>query len=224
MATLASPTPVDKVDTLGIFKTYYRASREKRNSAGQEIEQDLVVHGLSPIQDYQEWHVFSMPHGGAAEDPPYQNLFNANDGIIVATCNYRKLDSQKKLQWSDTVYQAYHRNIRPGQSISDLQAVIQVDIVNSGTWNVARSAYESIGLDINTDEEWRKWTLVDQKNYFYGFLGTDNVKGTVWLLNDHPNEIGKKAITEIWTRFGNHFDVWITVGPYDPLRDQQDHW
>lgn len=62
--------------------------------------------------------------------------------------------------------------------------------------------------------------MKDQRFYFYGFLGTDSVKGTVWLLHDRSNEMGKKVITEIWTRFGNHFDIWLTLGPYDPTRDR----
>ncbi|KAL8944797.1 MAG: hypothetical protein Q9216_000219 [Gyalolechia sp. 2 TL-2023] len=219
--TLASPAPVDKASTSKAFDTYYGASREKRNSAGQEVEQDLLEHGLSPIQDYQKWHVFSIPDGDV-EDPAYQNLVNTKDGVIIATSNYRKEDLQKKLQWSDIVYQIYRRSLEPGQSLSNLQAVIQADIVNSGTQNVARSAYESIGLDINTDKQWRKWTTTDkdQRFWFRGFLGTDSVKGTVWLLRDHPNEIGRKVITEIWTRFGDHFDIWLTLGLYDPSRDR----
>ncbi|KAL9005629.1 MAG: hypothetical protein Q9188_001585 [Gyalolechia gomerana] len=221
--TLASPHAVDKAGTLKTFDTYYGASHERRNSAGQEVGQDLVDHGLSPIQDYQRWHVFPIPDGDV-EDSAYQNLFNANDGVIIATSNFRKQDTQKKLQWSDIVYQIYRRNLEPGQSLSDLQAVIQVDIVNSGTRNVARSAYQSIGLDINTDEEWRRWTITDQTFWFIGFLGTDSVKGTVWLLHDHPNEIGKKVITEIWTRSGDHFDIWLTLGTYDPSRDRKVLW
>lgn len=79
---------------------------------------------------------------------------------------------------------------------------------------------------------WRKWTLAEHevannlnpqlqeskadpiKFFFYAFLGTDNVKGTVYLLNDHPVALGKKIITEIWTRATPHFDMWINLGPY----------
>ncbi|KAL9602975.1 MAG: hypothetical protein Q9219_001500 [cf. Caloplaca sp. 3 TL-2023] len=218
IATLASPAPADKADNIRIFNTYYGTSLRRRHSAGQEVEQDLIARGLSPIEDYRRWHVFCKPDGDV-EDSAYQNLFNADDGVIIATSNHRKEDSRKRLQWSDLVYQTYRRNMKPGQSFSRLRAVVQVDIVNSGTWNVARAAYESLGLDVNRDNQWRRWTRADQKRYFYGFLGTDNVKGTMWLLNDHPIEIGKKVITEILTRSGNHLDIWISLGPYDASRD-----
>ncbi|KAI4188520.1 MAG: hypothetical protein L6R41_002082 [Letrouitia leprolyta] len=219
IANLAISKPVDKPSTLKIFDTYYGASHERRNNAGQEIEQDLINHGMSPIDDYQKWNVFSLPDGDV-EDSAYQNLFNTNDGVIIATSNFRKEDMQKKLQWSDIVYQIYHRSLEPGQAFSDLQAVIQVDVVNTGAYNVARSAYASTGLNINADNVWRRWTMNDQRFHFYSFLGTDSVKGTVWLLHDRPNELRKKVITEIWTRFGNHFDIWLTLGPYDPSRDR----
>ena len=220
MATLASPTPIDKMGGLETFDGFYEASRGNRGSAGQEIEQDLIVHGLSPIENYQMWHVFGIQNGeDQAEESPYQNLFNANDGVIIATYNWRPEDLQKKLQWSEIVYQTYLRNMAPGQSISRLQTVIQVDVVSPGTFLIAKQAYQSIGLDATTDEGWRKWTLADQQYFFYALLGTDNIKGTVWLLNDHPTTIGKKVITEIWTRFGNSFDIWINIGPYDLTMD-----
>lgn len=40
-------------------------------------------------------------------------------------------------------------------------------------------------------------------------MGTDNVKGVVFLLNDHSVEMGRKIITEVWTRWDTDFpDIW----------------
>lgn len=38
-------------------------------------------------------------------------------------------------------------------------------------------------------------------NRFCALFGTDNVKGRVWLLNDYAVEMGRKTISEIWTRW-----------------------
>lgn len=149
MSTLASPNPVDREDDLKIYKTYYGHSRVSRANAGQEVEQDLLKHGLGPLDDhYQRWHVFSLPSGGLEldQESPYQNLFNTKTGVIIGVYNWRAEDhSPKQLQWSEIAYQTYLLALEAGRSISSLQVVIQTDIVNSGTYNVAKSAYKSIG-------------------------------------------------------------------------------
>ncbi|KAL8745045.1 MAG: hypothetical protein Q9184_007920, partial [Pyrenodesmia sp. 2 TL-2023] len=191
----------------------------------QEVEQDLLKHNLGPLDDhYQRWHVFSLPseEPQVDQDSPYQNLFNTDAGVIIGVYNWRAEDhSPKQLQWSEIVYQTYILALGAGQSISALQAVIKTDIVNPGTYNVAKSAYKSIGLDADEDKAWRKWTLAEHEFFFYAFLGTDNVKGTVYLLNDHSVALGKKIITEIWTRASPHFDLWINLGPYHPVSEQR---
>ena len=78
------------------------------------------------------------------------------------------------------------------------------------------AAYEAKGWQPGYDgaEQWRKFTEEQDggggKDYFfYGLLGTENVRGTVWLLRDHANEIGRKDVSAIWVRWymGNP-DIW----------------
>lgn len=149
MATLASANPVDRADGFEIYKSYYGHSRVSRRGAGQEVEQDLLKHNLGPLDDhYQRWHVFSLPSEELEvdQDSPYQNLFNTKSGVIIGVSNWRAEDhSPKQLQWSEIAYQTYLLALEAGQSISGLQVVIKTDIVNAGTYNVARSAYKSIG-------------------------------------------------------------------------------
>lgn len=228
LATVKSPDPVDKTDGPSKYVEFYNAMQVDREDSGQEVAQDLLTRGLSPLHEYQKWvcvpRQFSNGPDGEDEeedeDWPYQNLFNAKDGVIIAAYNWRAEDTQKKLQWSELVFQTYLKTLEPGQSVSALQSVIQVDIVNPGTFRIVKQAYESEGIDPFNDNQWRKWTLRDQPYFFYGLLGTDNVKGTVWLLNDHAAELGKKVITQIWTRRDPTFDMWIDIGPYDPQRDE----
>ncbi|KAL8668789.1 MAG: hypothetical protein Q9168_006593 [Polycauliona sp. 1 TL-2023] len=212
---LASTIPADKEDDFDTYKTWYHCTLEDRSDGGQQVERDLIHRGLSPVDDYKMWHVSSMQSKGGVADleTSYENMFNTNDGIIIATYNWRPLDSQKKLQWSDIVYHTYRLDLEPGQSMRGLNAVVQVDITNPGTFRILQSAYKARGLDASYDRQWRRWTPADSP-YFFWFLGTDNVKGTMFLLKDHASAVGKKIITEIWTRAEPSFDIWIQLGPY----------
>ncbi|KAI4277173.1 MAG: hypothetical protein LQ337_001992, partial [Flavoplaca oasis] len=178
-----------------------------------QIQEDLIHRGFSPINDYKMWHVSSLQskNGQADEETSYENMVNTDDGVIIATYNWRPLDSQKKLQW-------YLMESSSGFS-SILIAIVQVDITNPGTFRILNTAYKARGLDANHDRHWRRWTPADSP-YFFWFLGTDNVKGTMFLLKDHASAIGKKAITAIWTRAEPSFDIWIQLGPYHPTTKQ----
>ncbi len=100
-----------------------------------------------------------------------------------------------------------------------LRAIVQVDITNPGTFRILNTAYKARGLDANHDRHWRRWTPAESP-YFFWFLGTDNVKGTMFLLKDHASAIGKKVISAIWTRAEPSFDIWIQLGPYHPTAEQ----
>lgn len=72
VATLASTKSVDKASTLRIFDTYYGALHAMRKNAGQEVEQDLINHGLSPeLIQHERWgHYchFQLPERGYAKE------------------------------------------------------------------------------------------------------------------------------------------------------------
>lgn len=99
--TLAIPYPMDKPDDYFIYKNWYRCTLEDRSGGGQQIQEDLIHRGFSPINDYKMWHVSSLQskNGQADEETSYENMVNTDDGVIIATYNWRPLDSQKKLQW-----------------------------------------------------------------------------------------------------------------------------
>lgn len=163
------------------------------------------------------------------EDPAYFNIFDTKNGIIIAEGNWREDDNQKKLQWSEIMYQTWKLAMAnentmaasgqmksPGAPISNLQSVVQHDVVNDGTRAVIKAAYEANGFVAGQDdaEQWREWTEAATPSFFYGLLGTDNVKGTVWLLNDHAAEIGKKDVSTIWTRWTPGVpDMWYVKNP-----------
>ncbi|KAL8711622.1 MAG: hypothetical protein Q9220_004032 [cf. Caloplaca sp. 1 TL-2023] len=215
--------PVPDVDRTQIFDEFYATSWESSETMqGAEISDELVKHGLSycqPIEDYGNWYAYARLDDGEfdPEYNPYRNLISTKDGVIIAYYNYRKEDAQQKLQWSDIIYESYQGALRyedqPGQSIKDLQTVIRYSVANSGTIAMAKTAYAAQNLQWYDNGVWQKWTLKDTPYLFYGFLGTDNIKGITFLLKDHAQEIGNKVITEIWTRNDPQFDIWINLGP-----------
>ena len=219
--------PEDRNDGLWPYRLYYRSIRVDREDSGQEVAKDVIARGLSSLDEYEKW--VSVPRryrNGPpneskqdAEEWPYQNMFHVQDGNIIATSNWRAEDAQKKLQWSELVFQTYKAILKPGQKVSGLRSVIQVDITNAATFRIVKGFYDSQSIDFFIDMEWRQWTLREHTKFFFALLGLDNVKGTVWLLRDHAGEIGKKVITAIWIRTQPTFDIWIDLDPYDPRRD-----
>ncbi|KAL8689921.1 MAG: hypothetical protein Q9218_004515 [Villophora microphyllina] len=93
------------------------------------------------------------------EEAAYKDVFGTKNGIIIAEGNYRGVDSQKKLPWSEIMYQTWalaeaHENAlysggkkaAPGLPISNLQAIVRKIVVNQGTQSIIRSAYNANGF------------------------------------------------------------------------------
>ncbi len=165
--------------------------------------------------------------GKETEDTAYRNMFHTSKGLIVALENFRRLDEQKTLPFSEIIYhtwpfaQQYAENTkgirgRPGGGpISTLQAMVQVAVQNEETRAVIKTIWDKKGWYWNEgDPTWYRFTLAESPLWFYALLGTVNVKGTVFLLKDHAAEIGKKTITTIWVRWPQvDPDIWIDIGP-----------
>ena len=227
--TLSQAQPVDRTDGLAKFQQYYDAEMLLSEDRGSSLRQTLTDHGLD-LAKMILWATYSKnPTTGAGSDQTaYSNFFDTANGVLIAIENWRIDDEQKQLPWSELMYQTWQLSIdeqnknseetyqtgwSPGKSIAALQYSIQSDIHNEATQAVMRLAYETMGYPNPNegDNTWRKWTQDDPttKNWFYALLGSDNCKGTIWLLNDHAAEIGKKEITEIWTRWPKVYpDIW----------------
>ncbi|KAL8827745.1 MAG: hypothetical protein Q9170_006893 [Blastenia crenularia] len=123
------------------------------------------------------------------------------------------------LPWSEIIYQTWQRAhilettyynqklpiwTLPGADLSTLQYSIQNKIDNPQTQRIINLAYSSMGYPLK-DATWKRWTFEETPNWYFALLGTDNCKGTVWLLNDHAGEAGGKFVREVWTRWGQHY-------------------
>ena len=136
------------------------------------------------------------------------------------------------LPWSEIMYQTWHRAkdlensyfaqklpgwVVGGADLSTFKYSIQNKVDNPQTQQIVKLAYANMGYPPTGqgDTTWRKWTVEETPNWFFALLGTDNCKGTVWLLRDHAGEAGKKVVREIWTRWeGFYPDIWYVYFLY----------
>ncbi|KAL9589715.1 MAG: hypothetical protein Q9203_001486 [Teloschistes exilis] len=223
--TLSQENPKDR-DDHATFEKYYHTESVSKLYSDPKMRQTLEDRGVDVTQMHH-WVTSSMNPTTKEPDEStaYDNVFDTKNGIIIAEGNWRNEDNQKKLPWSEIIYQTWdlaeaNENLlateglakTSGAPISNLQSVVRHDIANRGTQAVLIAAYSANGFAL--DEEWRPWTEVDHRDFFHGLLGTDNVKGVVWLLNDHAAEIGKKEISKISSRWeGGYPDLWIDIAP-----------
>ncbi|KAL8685350.1 MAG: hypothetical protein Q9218_007820 [Villophora microphyllina] len=236
-SNLSSPKPYIREDTSATFNMYYQAEPQPYQLEDFEMKQDFEEHHFD-TQHLDVWTIVSKDPAVPSllediDDPPYTNVFDTNQGIIIADANFRFLDTEQKLSWSEIIYnlwklameEADHQHsldktYPQSKPISNLQYIVQHLVVNADAQTIVELAYQRSGYKFNDGSAeagvWRVWTEEDlnTRYWFYALLGTENVKGTLWLLNDHSVEIGKKEITKIWTRWSVFApDFWIEIGP-----------
>ncbi|KAI4149595.1 MAG: hypothetical protein L6R39_002466 [Caloplaca ligustica] len=194
---ISSANPVDRTDGKTTYDDFYISdSLLVRQDGFKDIRQDLLNHGLPDLNDatYTYWFTSSKDPdtGEETEEPAYKNIFNTHNGVLIAVANFRENDEADNSLYS-----------------------IQKTVVNEQTTAVLQLAYTKMGYSLRGgDKTWQKWTEEDTPNWFFALLGTDNCKGTLFLLNQHLVEAGKKEIVEIWTRWDNYYpDIWITIEP-----------
>lgn len=226
--TLSNPQSLDRADTTEHFSKYYAPELAGTFEVGvddPEMAQRMRERGMNTA-DMDVWEVnsFDPVREVRLKQTAYFNAFNTAEGIIVAQGNWRSSDQNKKedqLQWSEIMYQTWkiaaaqaEKDQLPHGPISNLRAVVQNHVVNHGTLQVVRAAYKENQLEPWEDPHWRAWTEDSHRSFFLGMLGTDNVKGTVWLLNDHAAGIGRKEISAIHTKWEDHLVMWYVEGTH----------
>ncbi|KAL8664441.1 MAG: hypothetical protein Q9202_002991 [Teloschistes flavicans] len=223
--TLSQANPVDRTDGLAIFQQYYAAQYSRiPYFAGPNIQPDLRAHGFDPSV-FDPWETICRLTPGGGLDPfaaAYHHGFDTKNGLIVAYSNDRNLDTQKKLGYGEILYQTWKaiQAKQQGGPISDLKTIVRQGVTTPETLTVLQTMYTARRLptDQNT---WYGWTETDQRDFFWALLGTDNVHGVLELLTDHAAEMGKKEITEIWTRWSQPLnpDIWIEIRPATWIND-----
>ncbi|KAI4097668.1 MAG: hypothetical protein LQ339_006713 [Xanthoria mediterranea] len=219
--TLLNPNAQDKTDGFLPFQQFYMVELQGTESA--ELAYELEADGVD-ADSMDLWITSDKLPRQEWEDRPYHNYFNTRDGVIIAEMNFRISDRVQKLHWSELMYQTWlqaagwadaaavynPKGHIKGGPLSTLKTVIQSTVVNTQTQAILRLMYTNQGLEAEgdrpEDRAWVKWTEVKVPAFWDALMGTDNVRGTVYLLNDHSLEVGRKIITEVWTK-------WVTFAP-----------
>ncbi|KAL8690072.1 MAG: hypothetical protein Q9218_004400 [Villophora microphyllina] len=224
-ATIMQENPQDGRDGDYLFPSWYAVQLSRiPYFAGPILQMDLRGHGFDP-KLLDPWETTARVKLYGAPDPyaaAYHHGFDTKNGLIVAYSNDRSLDTQKKLNYGEILYHTWKtlQTRQKGSPISTLKTIIRQGVTTPETLNVLHTLYT--GRQLPMDQQmWYQWTELDQEYYFWALLGTDNVLGVLELLNGHANEIGKKEITEIWTRWARpaNPDIWIEVREATWMRD-----
>lgn len=204
-------------DGLRIFNRYYGTDMIDTDETQDYLKDDMAQNGLSPLKTYLRHAIWSKASPDGPDDPrnAYQFSINEKDGVIISHWSNRNDDSQKRLPWSELIYQAVSRDYG---NIS-LRWIILHNILNPGTNDLIREIARTNHADERQETTWRTWTVTDP--YFISLLGTDAVQQVVWMLNDHSVALGRLTITEIlthgqWLDEGRDSDIWVKLAPYDP--------
>ncbi|KAL8847174.1 MAG: hypothetical protein Q9221_007775 [Calogaya cf. arnoldii] len=215
--TLLDPQAVDRSIPPNLFEEHYVIDVVPSLTIDSELRQGLIKRAID-ISHIDLWRISSNNSETKVRDPEpaYSNLIYTYHGFISAEGNWRAKDSQKKLQWSEVIYQTWKmaekranelaakgKRRTAGGSTLNLKSVVRHSITNKGTQDVVRAAYKSNPWTPEADgpEDWHRFSETERPAFFEGLLGTEKVKGLLWLLKDHAVEIGRKEPSVVWTRW-----------------------
>lgn len=235
-AVLGQEQPKDKTDGGRIFEQNYGSEimiLDSRLERLTRIRPDIEGHGYN-WKFVEAFGTFSKDAttGRDTEATAYVNMFHTSKGLVVGVENFRKLDEQETLPYSEIIYHIWQvvrkkddffKTLDPehpgGGPISTIQAMVQIDVQNDESQGVLRAIWIDRHLEWNEgDGNWYKFAVTETADYFYALLGTVNVKGALFLLKHHAVEIGRKTITEIYVRWPwVNPDIWIVIGPNTPV-------
>ncbi|KAI4247625.1 MAG: hypothetical protein L6R42_009576 [Xanthoria sp. 1 TBL-2021] len=210
--TLQSANPIQRDDRLH-FEQFYTATFSHSQPADRDLWDILQKSGIDP-DNLDTWATSDKSPKEDWQAVPYLNSFNTRDGLLIAEQNFRDEDiAPQRLVWSELMYHTWNEAAKhagpKGGPISNLKTVIRAQVVNVQTQGILRMMYENNGLTPRVHFQWTRWSEDGQPGFWDALMGTDNVKGVVFLLNDHCVEMGRKIITEVWTRWDTDFpDIW----------------
>lgn len=167
---------------------------------------ERIYHSLKKdgINADKEWYDSELEEKTAngCRDPDPKSWFingylydkNKKAGVIVADTIFRKRNAA--LPWSEVVFQQYKNEVSDS-ILDDLKYIYQQTIVNDNTEKIIKEAIKTgEGEEISIEKE--KWHVFRfGSTSFTALLGTENGRGTGYLVNDHLDELKRKRVSEI---------------------------
>ncbi|KAL8637935.1 MAG: hypothetical protein Q9226_009057 [Calogaya cf. arnoldii] len=216
LLTVQKSDTIDRNDRLQ-FEEFYTAEIRWSMPSDRYLWDKLKAQGIDP-EYLDTWTTMDkVPREDEDAAPPYKNSFNTRDGLLIAEENFRIDDmAPKRLPWSELMYHTWteaasYAGVKGGP-ISNLKTVLRQSIVNTETQAILTLMYarqRNPGLRPHVHYDWFQWDDITHAAFWDALMATDNVKGVVFLLKDHSVEIGRKIITDVWTRWdGAYPDIW----------------
>lgn len=191
-------------DTSTIFQERYVSKVEKDD---MEFRKN-VYDDIGNVKNYIKVSTAVKNRGGSEAPYSYINCYNVNEGVILASYNFKTLDQESisrhdALPNSEILWHQYQLAAQYiGKQSSDLRItkIVGYAIANLETRNVAK-------LFIGDGES--KKFLKGSDEYF-ALLGTPAANGKAYLLEQHKNTFGNKEISAIEVkRTRNYLDYIV---------------
>jgi hypothetical protein len=172
----------------------------------------------------------------------YSNIYNAEDGVLIATSNFSpqanaieaevaeevyKPELPKPAAWSDVQFLRWTQRCSALHvSVSGLTHAFRISVVNVPTH---RTITEAIGGDRNPDPvSWATRTVFrptaanapeqPDNRAFYALLYTPNIRGISWWLIQHKAQMGLRYIDQIavWSDDQEFYNIYVHISTYTP--------
>ena len=219
------------------FNEYYLAIGPEWTKAPRKLKGALALAGVTDERLLQSWEVDSRKErnsdASATIIPPYETIYVPSKGVLIVDMALKEQDMQQKLFHSDILFLTLEQRVIPANmlrsnmlsptrfQVRKLSVVIHNYVVNFITKRTILHAYAKyLGLtehQVKSDGIWRQWSPDGPyPEAFLALCGTDNVKGTLYMLKDYRSELGRKTIRDIWTRGDSEPDIWINLMDWKP--------
>ena len=219
------------------FNEYYLAFGPDWSKAPRKLKRALALAGVTDERLFQSWEVDSRKarnsDASATILPPYETLYVPSKGVLIVDMALKEQDVQRRLFHSDILYLTLEQRVIPANmlrsnmesptpfQVRKLSVIIHNYVVNFITKRTILHAYaKHLGMteaQMRSDEVWRQWSPDGPyPEAFLALCGTDNVKGTLYMLKDYRSELGRKTVRDIWTRGDSQPDIWINLMDWKP--------
>jgi len=213
-AAIADParttTATDRQDGAGLMAGYDVVNSPEDNfTVPPTMVEEFAAIGYSAF-NYRKVQVKIK---NSRQDPMYDNMFNAREGVIFALDNQAwRGGEERQLKWSEAAFQSYSEMARDqGVPLNRLARIYRYNVENRESVPIVREAYNIRGSNLKGGY-WEKWTYAERPEAFLALLGTGNGAGVAYLLSDHAAAFGKMNVVAIYTKYKNDWlQIFFTV-------------
>ncbi|KAJ5594361.1 uncharacterized protein N7459_000569 [Penicillium hispanicum] len=218
--TLADPDAADEI-TIDLDTNWNVAKHSLTTAVGEDALYALSHIGISASVP----KVFVKTTRKTNSGIFYENIIAPTAGLLISSNNYGSAknpttgltdvapDRWSAVAWADLDMICTDARVDP----SSLRYILQDEIINAKTNTtlyIAASKSNGLGTDASGNPVVSTWTPADEE--FYAALGTPNGVGSVYILKDYPEGVGRQTIVSVsafWRAENEWFDMWVKTAP-----------